>query len=104
MAARDGLHPGDATKPLRKSTPSLATLSTAGVFTNLAPTALACGHDQSSAMQKRMFGLRSLFFSAAAAVLGAARARSPRSQLEKSRRSKAKNGAMRGSDCVMGMG
>jgi hypothetical protein len=36
-AAREGLHPGEAAKLLRKRTPSLATRSNAGVFTALYP-------------------------------------------------------------------
>ncbi len=57
IAAREGVHDGAALKQKLNMTPSRATRSKDGVFTTLSPYTPACGHDQSSARQKRMFGM-----------------------------------------------
>src|SRR5215204_2836942 len=68
MLARHGLHFGFEVNAFLKSTPSRATRSKFGVFTQVLPYAPACCQPQSSKMMKRMFG-RGL--SAARAVVAA---------------------------------
>src|SRR4051812_28180385 len=56
--ARHGLHFGFEVKAFLKSTPSCATRSKFGVFTQSQPYAPACARLQSSKMMKRIFGGR----------------------------------------------
>src|SRR5688500_12443858 len=56
MDARDGVQEGAAQNALRNTIPSFARRSMFGGRTTLSPSAPACGQDQSSAIQKRIFG------------------------------------------------